>query len=112
MSFARDDGCIVYGEIDAYAVHPDLSKAHVAGRQFHIRRYQYGDAVADPCLYAQGQVDGGKESIGCIGILEVPACLPSKEVIIIIAMFLSEQVAGDAGAGKENGIARHAEIIA
>lgn len=67
MSFAADDGGIAYGEIDAYAVHPDLTKAHVTGGQFHIRGYQYVDAAgADPCLDTHGQIDGGEEPIWCI----------------------------------------------
>ena len=105
LSAAGDDGGEAYGEIDTYAVHLNLSKAHIAGWELHIRRYQCVNAIADLCLYAQGQVDGSKESVGGIGIMEIAACLTSKEVIIIVAMFLSKEIGGDAGAGKEYGTA-------
>lgn len=43
--------------------------------------------------------------------MEFAACLTSKEVIIIVTVFFSKQVGGDAGAGEETGITCHAEVI-
>jgi hypothetical protein len=111
LSSAAEDGGETEGEVDAETVELDLAESHVAGGDLDIRGYQHREAVADSGLDAHRQIEGREKFVGLTGVGKSFCVGSVVKVIIVITVFVGEQVGRGADAGKKESASGGTEVI-